>query len=364
MVKDDFDIRMINLSKRFGDIVAVDDLILEIRKGEFLTILGPSGSGKTTTLRMIGGFETPGSGEIYIQGKLSNDIPPNKRSTRTVFQGLALFPHMTVGANIEYGLQFQDMSKTERRNKALQALTLVDLEGLYDRRITTLSGGQKQRIALARALVTQPPILLLDEPLGALDEKLRERMQAELKNLHNRLGITFVAVTHNQEEALTMSDRIAIINRGRLEQVATPKELYESPKTEFVADFIGVANILEGTLTGDKNGVLRLHSEGMEYECPQQGEHKIEGKALLVVRPEKIEIGKKAAACHNSFVVEVENVLYKGSCSEVFVTLGNSQELRVRVESKSFLQGEYTKDTIMIGWNKEDTVVLKKSSGR
>jgi len=360
MANNDIDICLRNVNKRFGDIVAVDDLSLEIRKGEFLTILGPSGSGKTTTLRLIGGFEAPNRGEIYIQGKLSNDMPPHKRSTRTVFQGLALFPHMNVGENIEYGLQFQGMSKTERRVKSLQALSLIDLEGLYDRKVTTLSGGQKQRIALARALVTQPPILLLDEPLGALDEKLRERMQAELKNLHYKLGITFVAVTHNQEEALTMSDRIAIVNRGRLEQVATPKDLYEYPKTEFVADFIGVANIIVGILFEDKKGMKRLRSEGVEYAVPQQGDYEIGDEALLVVRPEKVEIGKKAAEYNNSFVAEVTNVLYKGSCSEVYVVLANSQELRIRVESKSFLQGEFTKSAVTIGWNEEDTVVLKK----
>jgi ABC-type Fe3+/spermidine/putrescine transport system ATPase subunit len=362
MNKDEYDISLIKVTKRFGDFKAVDDLTLEIKKGEFLTILGPSGSGKTTTLRMIGGFEFPSSGDIYIQGKRANDIPPNKRSTRTVFQGLALFPHMTVGENIEYGLQFQGMNKTERRQKALQALTLVDLEGLHDRKITTLSGGQKQRVALARALVTKPPILLLDEPLGALDEKLRERMQAELKNLHNKLGITFVAVTHNQEEALSMSDRIAIVNCGRLEQIATPKELYESPNTEFVADFIGVANIIEGIFHRDENGIERIRSNGLEYLCPHGGEFEIGEQALLIVRPEKIEIGDKATACDNSFIAHVDNVLYKGSSSELYVTLSNGQEFRIRVESSLFIQNAQQKESITVGWNKEDTVLLAKQT--
>jgi spermidine/putrescine transport system ATP-binding protein len=362
MANSHIDIYLKNVSKSFGDIVAVDDLSLEIQKGEFLTILGPSGSGKTTTLRMIGGFETPTRGEIYIQGKLSNDVPPNRRSTRTVFQDLALFPHMKVGENIEYGLQFQGLSKVERREKALQALALVDLEGLYERKVTTLSGGQKQRIALARALVTQPPILLLDEPLGALDEKLRERMQAELKNLHNKLGITFIAVTHNQEEALTMSDRIAIINRGRLEQIASPKELYEVPKTEFVADFIGIANIISGRILEREGGEKKLVSEGQEFSIPQESYLKNGDSVLLVVRPEKIEIGKKSLKCDNSFTVTVMSVLYKGSCSEVYVLLNNGQEMRIRVESKSFLQGEVKKELLTIGWYKEDTVILKKNT--
>jgi ABC-type Fe3+/spermidine/putrescine transport system ATPase subunit len=200
----------------------------------------------------------------------------------------------------------------------------------------------------------------LDEPLASLDEKLRERMQAELKNLHNKLGITFVAVTHNQEEALTMSDRIAIINRGRLEQVATPKELYESPNTEFVADFIGVANIIDGILREDEQGIRKLSSEGLAYVCPQKEKHKVGEKTLLVVRPEKIKIGGEASGCDNSFIAEVDNVLYKGSSSELYVTLGNGQELRIRVESKSFLQEDDVKKSVTIGWNKEDTVLLKK----
>jgi spermidine/putrescine transport system ATP-binding protein len=353
------DIYLKNLSKYFGDIIAVQNLTLEVYKGEFLTLLGPSGSGKTTTLRMIGGFETPTEGEIYIQGKMATNIPPNKRFTRTVFQGLALFPHMTVGENIEYGLLFQGIGKKERRKKAQESLELVDLGGLYERQINTLSGGQKQRVALARALVTQPPILLLDEPLGALDEKLRERMQAELKNLHQRLGITFIAVTHNQEEALTMSDRIAIINRGRLEQVAAPKELYESPKTEFVADFIGVANIIRGEIIEPGEGIQRLSSRGMEISIPAGMQYSKGDNVLLVLRPELIEIGENAKGCSNSFSVEVDNILYKGACSELYIHFDNGQELRIRVESKDFRQEIFTSNKLRIGWNEKDTVVLK-----
>ncbi len=360
--KHQVDVYLKDLSKRFGDLIAVRDLTLEVQKGEFLTLLGPSGSGKTTTLRMIGGFETPTEGEVYIQGDLANDKPPNKRATRTVFQDLALFPHMTVGENIEYGLLFQGINRKERKAKALEALELVDLEGLYERKVTTLSGGQKQRIALARALVTQPPILLLDEPLGALDEKLRERMQGELKNLHRRLGITFIAVTHNQEEALTMSDRIAIMNRGRLEQVATPRELYENPKTEFVADFIGVANIIRGKITEDNARVKKLLSNGQEFLIPS-GERFTSGdNVILAVRPERIEMGEKAKKRRNCFLAEVENVLYKGASLEYYVILENNQEIRIRVETKSVSQDDITGDKIAIGWNESDTVVLKRKS--
>lgn len=358
--KMEVDVYLKNLCKNFGDLTAVYDLTLKVYKGEFLTILGPSGSGKTTTLRMIGGFETPTAGEIYIQGKLANDKPPNKRSTITVFQDLALFPHMTVGKNIEYGLSFQGFNKEERKKRALKALESVDLEGLYKRKVTTLSGGQKQRVALARALVTQPPILLLDEPLGALDEKLREQMQGELKNLHQRLGITFIAVTHNQEEALTMSNRIAIINRGRLEQVATPRKLYETPKTEFVADFIGAANIIRGKIIEDNTGVKKLLSNGLEFSIPSKAGFNIGDSVILVIRPEKIKIGDRAKKCRNSFSVKVKNVLYKGASLEFYVSFKNSQEMRIRVESESFWQDKFTGDKITIGWDESDTVVLKR----
>lgn len=360
--KEGADVYLKNLCKRFGDLEAVSDLTLEVHKGEFLTLLGPSGSGKTTTLRMIGGFETPTVGEVYIQGQLANEKPPNKRATRTVFQDLALFPHMTVGENIEYGLSFQGFNKRERETKALKALELVDLEGLYNRKITTLSGGQKQRVALARALVTQPPILLLDEPLGALDEKLRERMQGELKNLHKRLGITFIAVTHNQEEALTMSDRVAIINNGRLEQVATPRELYENPNNEFVADFIGVANIIRGEIIEDNNGVQKLFSNGLEFFIPTKESFNKGDNAILVVRPERIEIGNKAKKSKNSFSVQINNILYKGASLAFYVSFENDQEMRIRVESKSFWQDIFTGDKIKIGWDERDTVVLKRES--
>lgn len=356
------DVHLKGLCKRFGNFTAVHDLTLEVQKGEFMTLLGPSGSGKTTTLRMIGGFETPTAGQVYIQGKLANDIPPNKRATRTVFQDLALFPHMSVGENIEYGLLFQGIDKKERKRKALEALELVDLKGLYERKVTTLSGGQKQRIALARALVTQPPILLLDEPLGALDEKLRERMQGELKNLHKKLGITFIAVTHNQEEALSMSDRIAIMNEGRLEQVAIPRELYETPQTEFVADFIGVANIIRGKIIGDRKGVKKLVSNGLAFFIPSKKRLNRGDEAVLAIRPERIEIGDTAKKRRNHFPARVHNILYKGASLEYHVILENGQEIRIQVESKSLPQGRVTGDRVTIGWDEGDAVVLRRES--
>ena len=231
-----------DLYKSFGDVVAVDGVSLDIDSGEFLTLLGPSGSGKTTVLRMIAGFERPERGTISLNGKNITDLPPYERDVNTVFQDYALFPHMDVISNIEYGLRVKKVPKEERREKSLQALAQVRLSGYENRKPHQLSGGQRQRVALARALVNRPSVLLLDEPLGALDLKLREQMQIELKELQREVGITFVFVTHDQEEALTMSDRIAAFNNGKIEQLGTPRDIYESPKSSFVADFVGKNN--------------------------------------------------------------------------------------------------------------------------
>ncbi|NDC12587.1 MAG: ABC transporter ATP-binding protein [Actinobacteria bacterium] len=231
-----------DLYKSFGDVVAVDGVSLDIDSGEFLTLLGPSGSGKTTVLRMIAGFERPDRGTISLNGKNISDLPPYERDVNTVFQDYALFPHMDVISNIEYGLRVKKVPKEERREKSLQALAQVRLSGYENRKPHQLSGGQRQRVALARALVNRPSVLLLDEPLGALDLKLREQMQIELKELQREVGITFVFVTHDQEEALTMSDRIAAFNNGKIEQLGTPRDIYESPKSSFVADFVGKNN--------------------------------------------------------------------------------------------------------------------------
>lgn len=231
-----------NLSRSFGNVKAVDGVDLDIFSGEFLTLLGPSGSGKTTVLRMIAGFEKPDSGSIHLGGKDVAQLPPYERDVNTVFQDYALFPHMDVLSNIEYGLRVQGIEKGQRKSRAERALAQVRLEGFGDRKPAQLSGGQRQRVALARALVNKPSVLLLDEPLGALDLKLREQMQIELKELQREVGITFVFVTHDQEEALTMSDRIAVFNQGKIEQLGTPREIYESPGTPFVSEFVGQTN--------------------------------------------------------------------------------------------------------------------------
>ena len=238
------DVRLRGLTKRYGEVVAVDGIDLDVAKGEFFTLLGPSGSGKTTTLRLIAGFDRPDEGRIELAGEDVSRLPPYDRPVNTVFQDYALFPHMTVQQNVEYGLMVKKVKKTERRERATQALEIVRLAGFGDRKPSQLSGGQRQRVALARAIVNRPKVLLLDEPLGALDLKLREQLQIELKQIQKAIGITFVYVTHDQDEALTMSDRIAVFNAGGIEQCGTPAEMYEHPRTEFVAGFIGTSNIL------------------------------------------------------------------------------------------------------------------------
>src|SRR6188472_280127 len=252
------EIRLEGLEKRYGDVVAVDGVSLDIVAGEFFSLLGPSGCGKTTTLRMVGGFEYPTTGRVLLRGRDVTKDPPDKRAVNMVFQQYALFPHLTVGDNIAFGPKRQGLPKAETRTRVGEALELVKLTGYEHRRPNQLSGGQQQRVALARALVNEPNVLLLDEPLGALDLKLRRQLQLELKRIQTEVGITFVYVTHDQEEALTMSDRIAVMHAGRVEQLGTPEELYERPATRFVADFIGTTNLLRGVIEAD--GQVRLSS--------------------------------------------------------------------------------------------------------
>ncbi len=264
------DIALRGLVKRYGDVVAVDGVDLDIARGEFFTLLGPSGSGKTTTLRLIAGFEIPDEGEVRLRGEDVAKRPPYARDVNTVFQDYALFPHMTVQQNVEYGLRVKKVGKAERRGRAQEALAMAQLGEYGDRRPGQLSGGQRQRVALARAIVNRPQVLLLDEPLGALDLKLRHGMQIELKRMQREVGITFVYVTHDQEEALTMSDRLAVFNRGRIEQVGSPEDVYEHPATEFVAGFVGVSNVLErdGRRFTVRPEKVRMHDE----DVPVDGE--------------------------------------------------------------------------------------------
>ena len=297
-------IELKHITKNFDDnFTAVDDFNLEVQRGEFVTFLGPSGCGKTTTLRMIAGFEMPTEGEILLNGKDISKLPPNKRPINTVFQRYALFPHLNIYDNIAFGLKLKKLPKAEIEKKVKKALEMVDLEGFEDRRVQTLSGGQQQRIAIARSLVNEPEILLLDEPLGALDLKMRKEMQLELKGMHERLGITFIYVTHDQEEALTMSDKIVVMSEGRIQQIGTPEDIYNEPKNAFVADFIGESNIFNGIMTGK----LKVRFCGAEFECLDDVEHGTQ--VDVVVRPEDILIVPPEQGAVKGTVI---SVVFKG----------------------------------------------------
>jgi spermidine/putrescine transport system ATP-binding protein len=287
------DVRLERVTKDFGETVAVDDLSLDIPSGEFFSMLGPSGCGKTTTLRMIGGFEEPTRGTIYLTGRDVTDLPPYKRDVNTVFQSYALFPHLNVFDNVAFGLRRRKVEKSEAHTRVRDALKLVDLEGFERRKPSQMSGGQQQRVALARALVNRPNVLLLDEPLGALDLKLRKQMQLELKRIQAEVGITFIYVTHDQEEAMTMSDRLAVMRAGKIEQVGPPEDVYENPQTEYVASFLGASNLLEGDLKEQTDGVWTvLLAGGDVVRVPSDRAPFDTGTAVKVgVRPEKITIG-------------------------------------------------------------------------
>jgi spermidine/putrescine transport system ATP-binding protein len=293
------DVRLVQVSKAFGDVYAVDHIDLEVVDGEFFSLLGPSGCGKTTTLRMIGGFEAPTSGRIELQGEDVTWLPPYKRHVNTVFQNYALFPHLTIYENIAFGLRRQKVKGDEIRSRVTDMLKLVELPGFEARKPTQISGGQAQRVALARALINRPAVLLLDEPLGALDLKLRKQMQYELKRIQREVGITFIYVTHDQEEAMTMSDRIAVMNKGRYEQLGDPEVLYERPTTRFVAGFLGVSNLLGGECQGtaDGLGVIQL-ADGTVVKAPASA---VYGRTTVDVgvRPEKIRLHKEGADAPN-----------------------------------------------------------------
>ena len=304
-----------NVSRHFGDLKAVDNISMEVHDGEFFSMLGPSGSGKTTSLRLIAGFDRPDSGKIQVYGEDVSDLPPYERPVNTVFQDYALFPHMTVSENIAYGLMIKRVSKAERVKRANEMLELVRLPGLGDRKPSQLSGGQRQRVALARALINQPKVLLLDEPLGALDLKLRQQMQIELKNIQQTIGITFIFVTHDQEEALTMSDRIAVFNHGRIEQIGTPAELYEHPISAFVAGFVGVSNFV-----GDE--VARTIMGRPETGIPE----------MFTIRPEKIHIAEVDAKVDSDMYSaegRIREVVYLGIYTRYIVALELGGELTV-----------------------------------
>jgi spermidine/putrescine ABC transporter ATP-binding subunit len=348
------------IEKRFGSVVAVDDVSLDIAPGEFVTLLGPSGSGKTTTLMMLAGFEIPTAGEIYVDDDPIAAVPPYRRNIGMVFQNYALFPHMTVGENIAFPLQMRKMSRAEITRQTTAVLELVGLPGYEGRYPRQLSGGQQQRVAVARALVFNPRVLLMDEPLGALDKQLREHLQLEIKALHDQLGVTIIYVTHDQEEALIMSDRIAVMNDGRIEQCGLPTELYDEPSTRFVATFIGESNFIDGILQ-------RLDGTAACVEAPGLGELRAPARAgltagapvALTVRPEKIVADENGLAPDmNAVTGTVDDVVFVGEMRRYVVLLPGGQRLVLKAQNRSGVQSFARGDPIRVCWAVADCRIV------
>jgi len=353
-------IRLEQVSKRFGKELAVDDVSLEIEKGEFFSLLGPSGCGKTTTLRMLAGFEQPTEGSIMLEGEPVDEIPPYRRNVNMVFQSYALFEHLNVADNIAFGLKRKKVDKEEIRRRVQDALELVSLEQRAKARPNELSGGQMQRVALARALVNRPAVLLLDEPLGALDLKLRRQMQGELKEIQREVGITFVYVTHDQEEALAMSDRIAVMRDGRVIQCGVPEEVYERPEEPFVAGFIGISNLMEGTVVDD--GKIRI-GNGAVVPVPLPEGFSAGSKVQISVRPEKIALDELEDGMV-SLKGKIEQRIYQGINTQVTVSLGDGARL-VALEQQTYraeADSRWEPDTeVTVGWHPEHCLVLREA---
>ena len=325
------DVKLVDVVKMFGEAVAVDHIDLEVVDGEFFSLLGPSGCGKTTTLRMIGGFELPTGGRIELRGRDVTNDPPDKRPVNMVFQNYALFPHLDVGENIAFGLRRKSVDKADIKRRVHEALELVHLTGYEKRKPNQLSGGQQQRVALARALVNRPNVLLLDEPLGALDLKLRKALQVELKRVQSEVGITFVYVTHDQEEALTMSDRIAVMADGKVEQVAPPREVYEEPSTVFVADFLGVSNLMDAEAVGGAN-ICRLQVGDFELDATQ-GKTDARGSVRVTIRPERVQLETQETTGQNRVPGMVERLVYLGNSVQVIVHLAVGTTIQALIQN-------------------------------
>ncbi|MFM8998623.1 MAG: ABC transporter ATP-binding protein [Actinomycetota bacterium] len=357
------DVRLDRVTKEFDGTLAVDDLSLDIPAGEFFSLLGPSGCGKTTTLRMIGGFEEPTRGTISLGGQPVTDLPPYRRDVNTVFQSYALFPHLDVADNVAFGLRRKKVASAEIASRVTEALRLVDLEGFGPRRITQMSGGQQQRVALARALVNRPKVLLLDEPLGALDLKLRKQMQLELKRIQAEVGITFVYVTHDQEEAMTMSDRLAVMRHGRIEQIGAPEDVYESPATEFVAGFLGASNLLDGEVQqpeGDTT-VVRLSGGDVVRLPVARASFAVGTKVRVGVRPEKVTIGPAADAAPagwNSIPGLLTMATYVGVGHQYAVEGPGGADLMVWVQNLGAAPVPTPGESVRLSWQRDHTFAV------
>ncbi len=358
------DVRLDRVTKDFGETVAVDDLSLDIHEGEFFSMLGPSGCGKTTTLRMIGGFEEPTRGTVYLGGRDVTNLPPYRRDVNTVFQSYALFPHLNVFENVAFGLRRKKVDKRDIDRRVREALELVDLRGFETRKPSQMSGGQQQRVALARALVNRPKVLLLDEPLGALDLKLRKQMQLELKRIQEEVGITFIYVTHDQEEAMTMSDRLAVMRHGRAEQVGVPEDVYENPQTEFVATFLGASNLLDGELKEERDGISTvLLSGGDVVRLPSSRAPFRVGSAVRVgVRPEKIQIEADEGGEPPMGLNRVRGLLrmstYIGVSHQYKVEGPGGAELTVWVQNLGARPAPRPGERVVLSWRPEHTFAV------
>ncbi len=363
------DVELRKVFKVFAGETAVRGVDLAIRQGEFFSILGPSGCGKTTTLRLIAGFETPSAGEVLIQKKLMNQVPPYRRPANTVFQSYALFNHLNVIDNIAFGLRIKKLSRKEVEERVQQALVSVKMETYAKRFPHQLSGGQQQRVALARALVNRPAVLLLDEPLGALDLKLRKEMQVELSRLHQELGLTFIMVTHDQEEALSLSDRIAVMQGGKIEQVGSPSSIYERPQTAFVADFIGDTNLFEGMVeNGDRDGAIITTSGGIKMRVkfsPGEGSSgvnfplAVKQNVFVSVRPEKVKLSlESSTTADNCFVGKLKHVMYLGTHIQYLIELGNNGALVRVTQPNHEVHFSVGNTPIYVSWSAADSLVL------
>jgi spermidine/putrescine transport system ATP-binding protein len=361
----DVTVELRDVTKTFGEIKAVDRVSLTVERGEFFSLLGPSGCGKTTTLRLLAGFEQPTEGEILINNEQVRTKRPYERNVNTVFQSYALFPHLTVAGNIAFGLERKRTPRDRIARLIEEALDLVRLQGMGDRYPRHLSGGQQQRVALARALVLRPEVLLLDEPLGALDLKLRKEMQLELKSLQEKVGITFMFVTHDQEEALTMSDRIAVMEQGQLAQVGTPEEIYEIPKTRFVADFIGVSNFFYGRVVGDNGESLFVRTDGaLNVALPSAHRHTEGQRIQFSVRPEKfrVEPHTQETEWENQFIGEIVNKIYLGGSTHYVIALSTEEQVTVFLKNEGPAQQQISfsvGDKVRVSWHRDDCVILK-----
>jgi spermidine/putrescine transport system ATP-binding protein len=354
------DVCLTHVTKRFGDHTAVDDVSLEIRRGEFVSLLGPSGCGKTTTLRILAGFLEPTSGEVYIAGRNTRGVPPYRRPVNMVFQHYALFPHMPVADNIAYGPRRRGVPKPDIARAVAESLELVNLQGFGGRYPRQLSGGQQQRVALARALVNRPQVLLLDEPLGALDLKLRRQMQIELKRLQEYLGITFIYVTHDQEEALVLSDRIAVMNAGRVEQMDEARAVYERPASPFVADFIGQTNLLACEVESVHDGRLHLRCGALRLiAAAPEADPRVGSQVQISLRPERISIETDTLAMDNSFPASVTRRVYLGAITSFHVTLDQALSLVLTTSDQRLARRLDKHSQVRVGWNAGDERVVR-----